>query len=173
MKAFRNQKGSGIIYAMGIIMFASVMLALMLTMAAAITNVQSARRTINTELAAISYEITQQTYTAMREGNLAEYEAKLSDPVYEAELRQQIIRGIETNRELENDNMVVDNIRFDLSEDGEQITYTLTVDAVYYLRFIGREYPVRMKDVSLTGSHLKHLGEAESDTDDSWYSIIP
>ncbi len=112
------------------------------------------RNTIKNELTNVSIRISEDTYKAMREGNLTAYHETLTEDVtYRAELETLVKTKIADAMPLSGNNYTVDNISLTFLENGDNIEYIFHCDVEYYLSLFGDSHTVREDSIELTGKH--------------------
>ena len=153
MKLLRNREGSIPFLAAFVLAIMVLLMCLMLWTTSQISLI-SVRNHIKEELANVSIRISEDTYTAMSEGNLGEYYRVLaSDTVYQAELKQLVIDGITSAMDLETANYKVSDIDLTFHQNSDSIDYVLTCNVECYLTLLGDRRTIRAEDIVLTGSH--------------------
>ena len=112
------------------------------------------RNTVKNELTNVAIRISEDTYKAMREGNLEEYHATLSsDAVYKAELTSMVKSNITAEMPLATDSYKIENIALNFIENADNIAYTLTCDIEYFVSLFGDSRTIRAEELELTGRH--------------------
>ena len=152
-KLFRSQDGNVVFTAAFVLAMMVLLMCLMLWTSSQITMI-SVRNHIKNELANVSVRISEDTYTAMSEGNLEEYYKMLaSDLSYQTELEQMVIDGIKSAMDLETANYKVSDIDLSFQQNPDSIDYVLTCDVEYYLTLLGDSRTVLAEEIRLSGSH--------------------
>lgn len=103
IRYLKNERGDSVVPFTGFFVMAMVILLaqLMMWVSAEITFI-NIRNSVKNELTNVSIRISEDTYKAMREGNLnAYYETLTSDASYQAELQQMIRENIASAMPLE------------------------------------------------------------------------
>ncbi len=154
-KYLKNERGSVPMPLTPFIVVAIViLLSFLMTWISAEITFTGIRNTVKNELTNVSIRISEDTYKAMREGNLAAYHETLtSDDTYRSELEALVKEKIETAMPLTTDNYVVDNISLTFSENSDSIEYVFHCDVEYYLSLFGDHRTVREDSIELTGKH--------------------
>ena len=117
-------------------------------------NVMHIRNTVKNEMASIAIRIEQDTYQALREGNLAAYEAKLnSSSAYHDQIVHLAKTGIEKNIRLNNENYTVNNVDIHFNRHPDAIEYVLTCDVLFNVNIIGDWKTVQTTPLSFSGRH--------------------
>ena len=117
-------------------------------------NVMHIRNTVKNEMASIAIRIEQDTYQALREGNLAAYEAKLNiSSAYHDQILHLAKDGIEKNIKLTNDNFTINNVDIHINRHPDAIEYVLTCDVVFFINIIGDMKTVQTAPLSFSGRH--------------------
>ena len=112
------------------------------------------RNTVKNELTNVAIRISEDTYKAMREGNLELYHATLSsDAIYKAELTSMFKSNIAAEMPLVTDSYKIENIALTFTENADNIEYTLTCDIEYYVSLFGDSRTIRAEELELTGLH--------------------
>ena len=106
-RMFLDQRGDIHLFTVFMTLFFFMFISIAATWIGVGANVMHIRNTVKNEMAAIAIRIEQDTYQALREGNLAAYEAKLnSSSAYHDQILHLAKTGIEKNIKLNNDNFV-------------------------------------------------------------------
>ena len=117
-------------------------------------NVMHIRNTGKNEMASIAIRIEQDTYQALREGNLAAYEAKLnSSSAYHDQILHLAKTGIEKNIKLNNESFTVNNVDIHFNRHPDAIEYVLTCDVLFNVNIIGDWKTVQTTPLSFSGRH--------------------
>ena len=112
------------------------------------------RNTVKNELTNVAIRISEDTYKAMREGNLDRYHAALSsDAAYKSELTSMVKSNITAEMPLVTDSYKIENITLTFTENADNIEYTLTCDIEYYVSLFGDSRTIRAEELELTGRH--------------------
>lgn len=152
-KLFHSQDGNVVFTAAFVLAMMVLLMCLMLWTSSQITMI-SVRNHIKNELANVSVRISEDTYTAMSEGNLEEYYKMLaSDLSYQTELEQMVIDGIKSAMDLETANYKVSDIDLSFQQNPDSIDYVLTCDVECYLTLLGDSRTVLAEEIRLSGSH--------------------
>lgn len=152
-KLFRSQDGNVVFTAAFVLAMMVLLMCLMLWTSSQITMI-SVRNHIKNELANVSVRISEDTYTAMSEGNLEEYYKMLaSDLSYQTELEQMVIDGIKSAMDFETANYKVSDIDLSFQQNPDSIDYVLTCDVECYLTLLGDSRTVLAEEIRLSGSH--------------------
>ena len=154
-RLFLDQRGDIHLFTVFMTLFFFMFISIASTWVGIGANVMHIRNTVKNEMASIAIRIEQDTYQALREGNLAAYEAKLnSSSAYHDQILQLAKEGIEKNIKLTNDNFTINNIdihfnrhpdAIDASDDTDLFdrysynfsiaVYDLDTDMLYYFEF--------------------------------------
>ncbi len=155
MKHLKNEKGSvPIPLTPFIIVGLIILLSMLMTWISSEITFIGIRNTVKNELTNVSIRISEDTYKAMREGNLSAYHDTLSgDAAYRAELETLVKTKIADAMPLTGNNYTVDNISLTFSENGDNIEYVFHCDVAYYLSLFGDNRTVREDAIELTGKH--------------------
>lgn len=135
-----------------------ILLALvMMWMSAEITFI-NIRNTVKNEMTNVSIRISEDTYKAMREGNLnAYYQTLTSDISYQGELQQMIRKNIESAMPMKTASYHVEDVALSFQKNGDNIEYILTCNVKYYVSLFGDAKTIRAEAIKLSGRH--HIKE--------------
>lgn len=155
MRYFKNERGDSVVPFTAFFVMAMVILLVLLMMwvSAEITFI-NIRNSVKNELTNVSIRISEDTYKAMREGNLSEYYHTLTDDeTYKGELRDLVVSNINTALPMETENYKVDNIELTFSENADSIEYIITCDVEYYVSLFGDARTIRTEEIEIGGKH--------------------
>lgn len=155
MKYLRNERGDSVVpfTACFIVALVILLVQLMIWVSAEI-NCIVIRNTVKNELTNISIRISEDTYKAMREGNLSEYYRTLTDDEsYRTELRELVISNINAAMPTQTDNYKVENIELSFTENTDSIEYIVTCDVEYYVSLFGEPRTIRTEEIEIGGKH--------------------
>ena len=153
-RLFLDQRGDIHLFTVFMTLFFFMFISIASTWVGIGANVMHIRNTVKNEMASIAIRIEQDTYQALREGNLAAYEAKLnSSSAYHDQILQLAKEGIEKNIKLTNDNFTINNIDIHFNRHPDAIEYVLTCDARFNVNVIGAWKTVQTAPLSFSGSH--------------------
>ena len=131
-----------------------ILLTLLMVWASAEITFINIRNTVKNELTNVAIRISEDTYKAMREGNLDEYHTTLTgDAAYKSELTSMVKSNIAAEMPLVTDNYKIENITLTFTENADNIEYTLTCDIEYYVSLFGDSRTIRAEELELTGRH--------------------
>ncbi len=155
MKYLRNERGSIPLPLTPFFVVALViLLSMMMMWISSEITFTGIRNTVKNELTNVSIRISEDTYKAMREGNLpAYYEILSGDATYRAELETLVKTKIADAMPLSGSNYKVENISLTFSENGDNIEYVFHCDVEYYLSLFGDDRTIREDSIELTGKH--------------------
>ena len=109
---------------------------------------------VKNELTNIAVRISEDSYTAMREGNLnAYYQMLVDDTAYKAELREMIITNINYITPLQTNNYKIDNVELSFIEHMDSIEYVVVCDVEYYVSLFGDMRTIRTGEIRIGGKH--------------------
>lgn len=149
-----NQRGDIHLFTVFMTLFFFMFISITSTWVGIGANVMHIRNTVKNEMASIAIRIEQDTYQALREGNLAAYEAKLnSSSAYHDQILYLAKTGIEKNIKLNNDNFSVQNVDIHFNRHSDAIEYVLTCDVVFFINIIGDMKTVQTAPLSFSGRH--------------------
>ena len=149
-----NQRGDIHLFTVFMTLFFFMFISIASTWVGIGANVMHIRNTVKNEMASIAIRIEQDTYQALREGNLAAYEAKLnSSSAYHDQILHLVKEGIEKNIKLTNDNFTINNVDIHFNRHLDAIEYVLTCDVVFYINIIGDMKTVQTTPLSFSGRH--------------------
>lgn len=154
-KYLKNDRGSSEVPFIACFILAMVilMVLLMIWVSAEVTCL-SIRNTVKNELTNVSIRISEDTYKAMREGNLTEYYRTLTDDAaYRSDLESLVKTKIASAMPLQTETYKLDNIALTFAENGDNIEYILTCDVEYYVSMFGDNRTVRREAIELSGRH--------------------
>lgn len=153
-RLFFDQRGDIHLFTVFMTLFFFMFIAIASTWVGIGANVMHIRNTVKNEMASIAIRIEQDTYQALREGNLAAYEAKLnSSSAYHDQILHLAKEGIEKNIKLNNDNFSVQNVDIHFNRHADAIEYVLTCDVVFFINIIGDMKTVQTTPLSFSGRH--------------------
>ena len=153
-RMFLDQRGDIHLFTVFMTLFFFMFISITATWIGIGANVMHIRNTVKNEMAAIAIRIEQDTYQALREGNLAAYEAKLnSSSAYHDQILHLARTGIEQNIKLNNDNFSVQNVDIHFNRHSDAIEYVLTCDVVFFINIIGDMKTVQTAPLSFSGRH--------------------
>ena len=149
-----NQRGDIHLFTVFMTLFFFMFISIASTWVGIGANVMHIRNTVKNEMASIAIRIEQDTYQALREGNLAAYEAKLnSSSAYHDQILHLAKTGIEKNIKLTNDNFTINNVDIHFNRHPDAIEYVLTCDVVFFINIIGDMKTVQTAPLSFSGRH--------------------
>lgn len=151
----KNEKGTGSVPFTPFFVVAMVILLalVMMWMSAEITFI-NIRNTVKNEMTNISIRISEDTYKAMREGNLnAYYQTLTSDTSYQGELQQMIRKNIESAMPMKTSAYHVEDVALHFQQNGDNIEYILTCNVDYHVSLFGDTRTIRAKAIRLSGKH--------------------
>ena len=155
MKYLKNDRGDfGVPFIACFILAMVILLVMLMTWVSAEVTCLCIRHTVKNELTNVSIRISEDTYRAMREGNLTEYYHTLADDAaYRSDLESLVKTKIASAMPLVSDTYKLDNITLTFAENGDNIEYILTCDVEYYVSLFGGNRTVREESIMLTGRH--------------------
>jgi len=155
MKYLKNDRGDfGVPFIACFILAMVILLVMLMTWVSAEVTCLCIRNTVKNELTNVSIRISEDTYRAMREGNLTEYYHTLADDAaYRSGLEALVKNKIASAMPLVTDTYKLDNIALTFAENGDNIEYILTCDVEYYVSLFGDTRTVRRKAIELSGRH--------------------
>lgn len=155
MKYLKNDCGSSEVpFITCFILAMVILLVMLLTWVSAEVTCLCIRNTVKNELTNVSIRISEDTYKAMREGNLTEYYRTLTDDAaYRSDLESLVKTKIASAMPLVTDTYRLDNIALTFAENGDNIEYILTCDVEYYVSLFGDNRTVRRDAIELSGRH--------------------
>ena len=149
-----NQRGDIHLFTVFMTLFFFMFISIASTWVGIGANVMHIRNTVKNEMASIAIRIEQDTYQALREGNLTAYEAKLnSSSAYHDQILHLAKEGIEKNIKLTNDNFTINNIGIHFNRHPDAIEYVLTCDVLFNVNIIGDWKTVQTTPLSFSGRH--------------------
>ena len=153
-RLFLDQRGDIHLFTVFMTLFFFMFISIASTWVGIGANVMHIRNTVKNEMASIAIRIEQDTYQALREGNLAAYEAKLnSSSAYHDQILNLAKEGIEKNIKLTNDNFTINNVDIHFNRHPDAIEYVLTCDVVFFINIIGDMKTVQTAPLSFSGRH--------------------
>ena len=142
IRYLNNERGSSVIPFTALFAMAMVILMVLLMM------------WISAEITFMNIRISEDTYNAMREGNLHAYYQKLStDSSYRNELQQMICDNIRTAMPLETASYKIDDMTLTFLENDDSIEYVLSCSVEYYISLFGDARTIRTEEILLNGRH--------------------
>ena len=155
MKYLRNDRGDSVVpFTACFVMALVILLVQLMIWVSAEINCIVIRNTVKNELTNISIRISEDTYEAMREGNLSEYYRTLTDDAsYREELRALIVSNINAAMPMQTENYKVENIELTFSENADSIEYIVTCDVEYYVSLFGDAITIRTEEIEIGGKH--------------------
>ena len=153
-RLFLDQRGDIQLFTVFMTLFFFMFISIASTWVGIGANVMHIRNTVKNEMASIAIRIEQDTYQALREGNLAAYEAKLnSSSAYHDRIVHLAKTGIEKNIRLNNENFTVNNVDIHFNRHPDAIEYVLTCDVLFNVNIIGDWKTVQTTPLSFSGRH--------------------
>lgn len=155
IRYLNNERGSSVIPFTALFAMAMVILMVLLMMwiSAEIT-FMNIRNSVKNELTNVSIRISEDTYNAMREGNLhAYYQTLSSDRSYRNELQQMICDNIRTAMPLETESYRIGDIALTFRENEDSVEYVLSCSVEYYISLFGDARTIRTEEILLNGRH--------------------
>ena len=153
-RMFLNQRGDIHLFTVFMTLFFFMFISITATWVGIGANVMHIRNTVKNEMASIAIRIEQDTYQALREGNLVAYEAKLnSSSAYHDQILHLAKTGIEQNIKLTNDNFTINNVDIHFNRHPDAIEYVLTCDVLFNVNIIGDWKTVQTAPLSFSGRH--------------------
>ena len=155
IRYLKNERGDSVVPFTGFFVMAMVILLalLMMWVSAEITFI-NIRNNVKNELTNVSIRISEDTYKAMREGNLnAYYDTLTSDTSYQSELQQMIRENIASAMPLETSSYHVEDIALTFQKTGDSIEYVLTCNVEYYVSLFQDAKTIRTEEIILSGRH--------------------
>lgn len=155
IKYLRNERGDSVVpFTAFFVMALVILLVQLMIWVSAEINCIVIRNTVKNELTNVSIRISEDTYKAMREGNLSEYYRTLTDDeAYKDDLRELVISNINSELPMETENYKVDNIELSFSENADSIEYIITCDVEYYVSLFGDARTIRTEEIEIGGKH--------------------
>ena len=155
IRYLKNERGdSGVPFTGFFVMAMVILLALLMMWISAEITFIGIRNSVKNELTSVSIRISEDTYKAMREGNLnAYYQTLTSDTSYQNELQQMIRENIASAMPLETSSYQVEDIALTFQENGDNIEYVLTCNVEYYVSLFGNARTIRAEEIELSGRH--------------------
>ena len=155
MKYLKNDRGDfGVPFIACFILAMVILLVMLMTWVSAEVTCLCIRNTVKNELTNVSIRISEDTYRAMREGNLTEYYRTLTDDAaYRSDLESLVKTKIASAMPLVTDTYKLDNIALTFAENGDNIEYILICDVEYYVSLFGDNRTVREESIELSGRH--------------------
>ena len=129
MKYLKNDRGDfGVPFIACYILAMVILMVQLMTWVSAEVTCLCIRNAVKNELTNVSIRISEDTYRAMREGNLTEYYHTLTDDAaYRSGLEALVKTKIASAMPLVTDTYKLDNIALTFAENGDNIEYILTV----------------------------------------------
>ena len=155
MKLLSDRRGEGELFTVFAVAALFLLLSLLLTVIGTETRTSEIRRAVTDEMAAIEYRITEDTYRAMREGDLADYERiLLSSEGYREALLRMAQENLAEHCSLSNEYYEMDSLRLSFERAGEGcVRYTLSFHLSTYVTFLGIRGRIRTEDIALSAVH--------------------
>ena len=155
IRYLRNERGDSVVpFTTFFVMALVILLVQLMIWVSAEINCIVIRNTVKNELTNVSIRISEDTYKAMREGNLSEYYRTLTDDEsYKTELRELVISNINSELPMETENYKVENIELSFSENADSIEYIITCDVEYYVSLFGTARTIRTEEIEIGGKH--------------------
>ena len=155
IRYLKNERGSSVIPFTALFAMAMVILmVLMMMWVSAEITFMNIRNSVKNELTNVSIRISEDTYNAMREGNLhAYYQTLTSDLSYQSALQQMIRENIASAIPLETTSYRVEDIALTFQQNADSIEYVLTCNVEYYVALFRDNRTIRAEAIELTGCH--------------------
>lgn len=155
IRYLNNERGSSVIPFTALFAMAMVILMVLLMMwkSAEIT-FMNIRNSVKNELSNVSIRISEDTYNAMREGNLhAYYQTLSSDSSYRNELQQMICDNIRTAMPLETSSYRIEDIALTFRGNEDSVEYVLSCSVEYDVSLFQDAKTIRTEEIILSGRH--------------------
>lgn len=154
-KHLKNERGdSAVPFTAFFVMALVILLVQLMIWVSAEINCIVIRNTVKNELTNVSIRISEDTYKAMREGNLNEYFRTLTnDESYRGELSELVISNINAAIPTQTENYKVENIELTFSENADCIEYIVTCDIEYYVSLFGTVRTIQTEEIEIGGKH--------------------
>lgn len=151
----KSKRGEVTYFTAFFIVAVNMLIIIFLTYFSVFINVSSIRSSTEMELNNLSARISDDTYSAKREGNLTAYLDKLnSSNAYQSELKNTFIEGLDTRLNLNNDMYSLENIELSFNQLDDSIEYVVTCDIYYYIDAFGSSRAILVENISLTGKNI-------------------
>ena len=158
-KLFKSKRGEGLVPVAVFILIAAILISAVLFIAYVQIETIVVRNAMKTGLSNLSVTISDDTYTALREGDFTEYAARLTkSSVYTNELKAAYERDVSSVIDLQTDEYRVSNIRLTFRQDGKKLEYICTCDVSFYIGLFGINQEIFARSVSVSGSHTAKYG---------------
>ncbi len=152
-KYLQNDRGS-IPFVTAFVVAMIVLLALLMMWVSAEIHCIGIKNNVKNELTNVSIRISEDTYKAMREGNLDEYYRTLThSSSYRNELKNLVKTKITETMPLETESYKIDDINLRFEENGDNIEYIFTCDVEYYVSLFGDQRTIRKDAIEFSGKH--------------------
>ena len=155
MKLLSDRRGEGELFTVFTVAALFLLLSLLLTVIGTETRTNAIRRAVTDEMAALEYRITADTYRAVREGDLADYERiLLRSQSYREALLRTAEEHIAENCPLQTEYYELESPSLSFEREGEGcVRYTLSFQLSTYVTFLGIRGRIRTEDISLSAVH--------------------
>ena len=153
-RCFTNNRGDTTINAVFLILVMNMLIAFLLLFVTVQIQCTEIRNHAKISLNNLSAIIAEDTYRAMREGNMEEYEKICSaSPEYQAHLKATFDTNLLEHLRLETEDYRITSNRLEIRQTGERIEFSFVCTGRFRLSMFGREYEPVTRDVTLTGYH--------------------
>lgn len=154
MQKLKNDRGEISIYTVVLILIINLVIALIVYYYSVYMDAEGIRNGMTMQLNNLSAQIAEDTYAAARESVLEAYLQKLcSSANYQRKLTYTYREGLAKKVPLETSRYALKNMRLSFREEEGQITYTISCDAQFFIRALGKDYPTVLQTITLSGSH--------------------
>lgn len=154
MQKLKNDRGEISIYTVVLILIINLVIALIVYYYSVYMDAEGIRNGMTMQLNNLSAQIAEDTYAAARESDLEAYLQKLcSSANYQRKLTYTYREGLAKKVPLETSRYALKNMRLSFREEEGQITYTISCDAQFFIRALGKDYPTVLQTITLSGSH--------------------
>lgn len=150
----KDERGEISIYTVILILIINLLLAVLMYYYGIHMDAEGIRNGMTMQLNNLTAQIAEDTYAAARESDLDAYLEKLcSSASYQRKLTYTYREGLAEKMPLETSRYVLKNMRLSFREQEGQITYTISCDAQFFIRALGKDYPTVLQTITLSGSH--------------------
>lgn len=152
-KYLYNDRGDMTVGVVFLILALNMLIAFVLLFTSVQIQCENIRGAVKLELNNLSAEIAKDTYKAMREGNLTQYEAICNSSAYRRELREHFKHNLSQHLAKTTDEYYIYNEEIQISRENNKMKFNYTCAIRFQVYMFGNQYPLGVQNISITGSH--------------------
>lgn len=148
-----NDRGDMTVGAVFLILMLNILIAFMLLFASIQIQCENIRGAVKLELNNLSAEIAKDTFKAMREGNLSQYETICNTTAYSQQLQEHFKNNLSQHLTKTTQEYHIYNEAIHISHENQKMRFDYTCSIEFQVYMFGNRYPLGIQNISLTGSH--------------------